>query len=214
MASRTVPQAQAETTASRMDALVLAGPGQFVVQQVDVPQPGRMELLCRVEAASICGTDQHIIEGHTRGRWPRSYPFIPGHEWAGTVAALGEGAELLGWKVDDRVAGTSHAGCGYCRMCRTGRYNLCENYGNLALHRQYGHYVNGAFAQYVVHSVKSVFPLAEALSFEEGAIVDTASIALWTVKRGKINAGDMVVILGPGAMGLLVAQCAAALGAG
>lgn len=198
-----------------MDALVLRGPQQFAVERVPTPQPGPYEVLCRVEAVFICGTDPHIIHGDYPGFWPRAYPLIPGHEWAGVVAQLGESAAALGWRVGDRVAGTSHCGCGYCRMCLSGRYNLCENYGREELgHRQYGHYSPGAYAQYVVHSVKSVFRLPDALSLEEAAGMDPASIALHTVKRAQVGPGDTVAILGPGPMGLLVLQCAHAVGAG
>jgi L-iditol 2-dehydrogenase len=99
-------------------------------------------------------------------------------------------------------------------MCRTGRYNLCENYGREPLHHQYGHYSQGADAEYVVHSIKSVFPIPDKLELEYGAMVDTASIALHSVKRPGINPGDLVVIVGAGPMGFLTADCAFALGAG
>ena len=95
-----------------------------------------------------------------------------------------------------------------------GRYNLCENFGDERLHRQYGHYTQGAYADYVVHSVKSVFRVPEGLSDEEAAMLDPTSIALHTVKRGAQAPGDTVAVIGPGVMGLLVAECARALGAG
>ncbi|MBE3590727.1 MAG: alcohol dehydrogenase catalytic domain-containing protein [Firmicutes bacterium] len=197
-----------------MLALVVEAPGRFEVRSVPVPQPGPMEVLCRVRAVAICGTDPHIIEGHHIGHWPKAWPYIPGHEWSGEVVALGPGVEGFGWRVGDRVAGTSHVGCGYCLMCRSGRYNLCENYGREDLgHRQYGHYSQGAYAEYVVHNIKSVFRLPDAISFDEGALVDTVSIALWSAKRGRINAGDTVAVVGAGPMGILVGQCAFALGA-
>ncbi|MBV9577227.1 MAG: alcohol dehydrogenase catalytic domain-containing protein [Chloroflexi bacterium] len=198
-----------------MCAVVLTAPRQHAVRDdVPVPTPGQMEVLCRVHSVAICGTDLHIYAGDFPGRWPKAYPFIPGHEWSGTVVELGPGAADLGWQVGQRVAGTSHAGCGYCRMCRSGRYNLCENYGREPLHHQYGHYSQGADAEYVVHSIKSVFPLPDTLELEFGAMVDTASIALHSVKRPGINPGDLVVVVGAGPMGLLTADCALALGAG
>ncbi|MBM3188821.1 MAG: zinc-binding dehydrogenase [Chloroflexi bacterium] len=198
-----------------MDAVVLRAPNTFAVERVPTPRPGRHEVLCRVETVFICGTDPHIIEGHYPGFWPRAYPFIPGHEWSGTVVGLGEGVAELGWRLGERVAGTSHCGCGVCRMCLIGRYNLCENYGNESVgHRQYGHYTQGAYAQYVVHSIKSVFKVPASLSLDEAAGMDPASIALHTVKRAQVGPGDAVAILGPGPMGLLVLQCARAVGAG
>lgn len=197
-----------------MRALVLTEPHHHEVREVATPRPGPMEVLCKVEAVAICGTDVHIYEGKFAGRWPRSYPFIPGHEWSGTVVQIGPGVAELGmFCVGDRVAGTSHAGCGFCRMCTTGRYNLCENYGKEPIHHQYGHYSQGADAQYVVHSIKSVFKLPHALDLRLGAMVDTASIALHSVKRPGINPGDVVVVVGPGPMGILTADCALALGA-
>jgi L-iditol 2-dehydrogenase len=200
-----------------MRAVVLTRPGVegVTIQDVPVPCAGPMELLCKVDTCFICGTDPHIIRGDYPGFWPKSYPFVPGHEWSGTVVAMGAGAEDFGSRVGDRVAGTSHAGCGYCRMCRGGRYNLCESYGDESRgHRQYGHYTAGAYAEYVVHSVRSVTRLPDELGLEEAALLDPASIALHTVKRGVMDPGDTVAIIGPGPMGLMVLLCALALGAG
>jgi L-iditol 2-dehydrogenase len=197
-----------------MQALILTGPNELHVGELPTPKPGRNEVLCKVDSVAICGTDLHIVEGKFPGRWPRAYPYTPGHEWSGVVVQLGEGAELFGWKVGDRVAGTSHAGCGFCRMCTTGRYNLCDNYGNEAVHRQYGHYSQGADAEYMASSIKSVYKLPESISIEVGALIDTASIALHSVKRPGIQPGDTVVVVGAGPLGILTADCALALGAG
>ena len=197
-----------------MKALVLTAPNEFSVVEVENPRPGHQEVLCRVRAITICGTDAHLLRGDYTGFWPPSYPFIPGHEWAGEVVELGEGAGSLGFAIGDRVAGTSHDACGYCKKCVEGRYNLCENYGNTDVHRQYGHNWQGAFAEFVVHGVKSVFHLPDGLSFHEGALLDPASIALHTAERGNISSGDTVVVLGPGPLGLLASDAARALGAG
>ena len=197
-----------------MRALVVSGPNDFAVRDVERPRPGPFEVLCRVRAAAICGTDPHIIQGHYPGFWPKDWPLIPGHEWCGDVVELGEGAAALGWTVGTRVAGTSHAPCGYCARCIEGRYNICENFGVEGLHAQYGHNAAGAYAEFVVHSVRSVFPVPDVLSDEEAAMVDPAGIALHTVVRGGHRPGDTVVVVGPGVMGLLVAECARALGAG
>ena len=197
-----------------MRALVVSAPDDFAVRDVERPSPGPFEVLCRVRAAAICGTDPHIIQGHYPGFWPKDWPLVPGHEWCGDVVALGEGAEALGWAVGTRVAGTSHAPCGYCARCLEGRYNICENFGVEGLHAQYGHNAPGAYADYVVHSVRSVFAVPDSLSDEEAAMIDPAGIALHTVVRGGHRPGDTVVVIGPGVMGLLVAECARALGAG
>jgi len=197
-----------------MQALVVVEPGRLEVREVPVPEPGPNEVLARVRAVSICGTDAHLIRGDYPGFWPPAFPFTPGHEWAGELVALGPGAERFGWRVGDRVAGTSHDACGVCQKCVEGRYNLCENYGRPGLHRQYGHNVAGADATYVVHGVKCVFRLPDALGFDEGAVVDPASIALHVANRGGVAPGDAVAITGAGAVGLLAGDAARVRGAG
>ncbi|MGD9735846.1 MAG: zinc-binding dehydrogenase [Solirubrobacterales bacterium] len=197
-----------------MRALVVSAPNEFAVREVPRPRPGPYEVLCRVRTVTICGTDPHIIQGHYPGFWPKEWPLVPGHEWCGEVVELGPGAEDLGWEVGTRVAGTSHSPCGFCRKCVEGRYNLCENFGDDRLHHQYGHNTDGAYAEYVVHSVRSVFPVPAELSDAEAAMLDPTAIALHTVKRGGQAPGDSVAVVGPGVMGMLVAECARALGAG
>jgi L-iditol 2-dehydrogenase len=197
-----------------MEALVVLEPNRFEIREVPVPAPGPNEVLARVRAVSICGTDAHLIRGDYPGFWPPAFPFTPGHEWAGEIAALGPGAERYGWAVGDRVAGTSHDACGVCQKCVEGRYNLCENYGVAGLHKQYGHNVTGADATYVVQGVKTIFPLPAGLGFDEGAVIDPASIALHVANRGGIAPGDTVAITGAGAIGLLGADAARIRGAG
>jgi L-iditol 2-dehydrogenase len=196
-----------------MQALVVLEPSRMEIREVPVPVPGPNEVLARVRAVSICGTDVHLIRGDYPGFWPPAFPFIPGHEWAGEIVELGPGVELYGWKVGDRVAGTSHDACGVCQKCVEGRYNLCENYGKPGLHKQYGHNVQGADATYVVQGVKTIFPLPDGLSFDEGAVIDPASIALHVANRGLVAPGDTVAITGAGAIGLLGGDAALIRGA-
>lgn len=196
-----------------MRALVVLEPGRFEIQEVPIPEPGPNEVLARVRAVSICGTDAHLIRGDYPGFWPPAFPFIPGHEWAGEIVALGPGAERYGWQVGDRVAGTSHDACGVCQKCVEGRYNLCENYGRPGLHKQYGHNTQGADAEYVVQGVKTIFRLPDRLSFDEGAIIDPASIALHVANRGGIVPGDVVAVTGAGPIGLLAGDAARVRGA-
>lgn len=196
-----------------MQALVVREPNVLDVTDVRIPEPGRNEVLARVRSVSICGTDAHLIRGDYPGFWPPRFPFIPGHEWAGEIVALGADAGTFGWKVGDRVAGTSHNACGACQTCVEGRYNLCENYGKPGLHAQYGHNVQGAYATYVVHNVRCIFKLPDQMSFDEGSLADPASIALHVARRGNIKAGDTVVVIGAGAIGLLAADAALICGA-
>jgi L-iditol 2-dehydrogenase len=197
----------------RMKALLLTGVETFEVREVDTPEPGTGEILAKVEAVAICGTDPKIVKGVFKGLWPKSYPAIIGHEWAGTIVKVG--SEAFGFAEGDRVAGEPHKGCGFCRNCMTGRYNICENYGNLdSGHRHYGFTAPGAYAQYIACSSRTVHHIPDHLSFEEATNVDTAATALHGVKRGRLIPGDDVAVFGPGAVGLLSFQFARALGAG
>lgn len=198
-----------------MDALVLKGVRDFSIETVPVPIPDADEVICKVDTTFICGTDPHIINGDFPNFWPTGYPFIPGHEWSGTIVQTGKRAEQLGWNEGDRVCGISHCGCGYCEMCLKGRYNICLNYGNEDKgHRQYGHYTPGAYAQFMRTSVKSIFKIPDDMSLEYAACVDPLSIALYTVKRSKMQPGDDILILGTGPQGLMAILCAKAMGAG
>ncbi|MEL6980786.1 MAG: alcohol dehydrogenase catalytic domain-containing protein [Actinomycetota bacterium] len=195
-----------------MKALVLRAPNDFAVEEVPDPKPGPLEVLCRVERVGICGTDVHMIQGHY-DMWPAYYPFIPGHEWSGEVVELGEGAEDFGWEIGDRVAGSSHAGCMQCASCTGGRYNLCLHYGDGQVHSHYGHTKQGAYADLVVHSIRSVFKLPDSLSYDLGAVTDPASIALHCAVRGGVETGHTVAVIGAGPVGILAADAARALGA-
>ena len=196
-----------------MEALVVFAPNVLEIHQIPLPEPGPKEVLARVRSVSICGTDAHLIRGDHPGFWPPAFPFTPGHEWAGQIVALGKGAERFGCHIGDRVAGTSHNACGACQKCVEGRYNLCENYGKAGLHKQYGHSYQGVDATYAVHNVKCIFRLPDSVSYDEGAVVDPASIGLHVARRGNIQPGDTVVVTGVGAVGLLAADCAMVCGA-
>jgi L-iditol 2-dehydrogenase len=199
-----------------MRALVLRAPRQFAVE--DMPVPGPLdpdEVLCRVDTTFICGTDPHIINGDFPGFWPPSFPFVPGHEWSAVVVEAGERARSLGWAEGDRVCAISHCGCGYCRNCLRGRYNLCLNYGHADRgHRQYGHITPGAYAEYVRASVKSLVRVPDGFDLETAACVDPLSIALYTVKRSRLQPGDDLLVMGTGPQGLMAILVGRALGAG
>jgi len=201
-----------EATPSEMNALVLTSPGKFEIQRVAVPTPGPGEVLCRIRAVAICGSDPEIIRGDLAGTWPPSYPFTPGHEWAGEIVAIGP--EVVGFAPGDRVAGEAHKGCGYCRNCLAGRYNLCENYGKPETgHRHYGFITRGAYAQFNVYSLRSISLLPDSVSFREGALVDTGGASLHGMELSGITPGGTVVIIGPGPIGLIAMRFAKLLGA-
>lgn len=204
-----------ESFPAEMDALALTGPNEFEVRKAPVPTPGPHEVLCEVHSVAICGTDTELIAGHfLKKGWPSSYPYTPGHEWSGVIVATGEGSAELGFEVGTRVAGTAHDGCGVCRMCAIGRYNLCENYGHEERgHHHYGHYSTGAMRQFHNTSIKSIFPIPDSMTLEQAALVDASSIALHAVKRVGVGPGEVGAIIGPGAQGLLAGQLAGLMGA-
>jgi len=201
-----------KTVPSIMNALVLTGPGEFEIQTQPVPSPGPYEVLCRIRAVAICGTDPEVVRGGFPGYWPPSYPFIPGHEWAGEVLTLGE--NVVGFQVGDRVAGEAWKGCGLCGNCIAGRYNLCENYGITETGmRHYGFRHQGAYAQYNTYSVKSIHHMPDNVSFVEGSVVDTAGPGMHSMNMTGVTTGGTVVIIGPGPIGLLTMQIARIRGA-
>ncbi len=196
-----------------MKALVLTAPGKFEIQEAPVPKPGPFEVLCRIGAVAICGSDPEIIRGGLPGYWPPSYPFIAGHEWAGEVAALGENSEYF-FKIGDRVAGEPWKGCGNCPNCVAGHYNRCMNYGRPESGmRHYGFQARGAYAQYNVYSVKAVHKMKDNVSFREGSMVDTAGVGLHGMELTGITPGGTVAIIGPGPIGILAMRTAKAFGA-
>ena len=197
---------------SMMRALVLPEPGKFEIQDVPVPEPMDNEVLCKIRAVAICGSDPEIIRGGLAGIWPSSYPFTPGHEWAGEVVAVGKG--VVGLKLGDRVAGQAHCGCGKCRNCMEGRYTICENYGKPETgHRHYGFITPGAYAQYETYNQKSVNKMPDGMSFREGALIDTAGVALHGLILIGVTPGGTVAVIGPGPIGLLTMRLARILGA-
>ncbi|MEM3430290.1 MAG: alcohol dehydrogenase catalytic domain-containing protein [Candidatus Bathyarchaeia archaeon] len=207
-----------EKIPKEMKAAVLTGPGNVRIDTVPVPTVEPFEVLCRVRSVAICGTDPKLISGKLREYTipcpiPPKYPFIAGHEWSGEVVKLGPGVDEF--KIGDRVAAEPHKGCGVCRMCLTGRYTICENYGKIEKgHRHYGFTVNGAYAEYMAISIKSIHKIPNSMSFDEGAMVDTAGVCLYGLKRGRVSPGDRVAIIGPGPFGLTALQLARTLGAG
>ena len=202
----------AEMIPDKMRALVLPAPGKYEIQEVPVPQPEAGEVLCKVRGVAICGSDPEILRGDLAGRWPPAYPFIPGHEWSGQVVAVGPGVVNL--KVGDAVAGQAHKGCGYCRNCLAGRYTICEHYGRPETgQRHYGFITQGAYAQYIAISVKSVNLMPKTMTFREGALVDTAGVVLHGLELCGITPGGTVAVIGPGPIGLIAMRLARAMGA-
>ena len=202
-----------------MKALILHGPNDFTIETVPTPEPKGDEVLCRVKAVAICGTDPKIIAGKFPGMWPPSFPALIGHEWAGEVVALSDDLKASSkvaakYAVGTRVAGEAHKGCGICQNCMTGHYTVCLNYGdNASGHRHYGFTSQGAYAEYIVSSVKSATPFPDNLTYYDAAMLDSAGVALHGVQRGRVTTGDAVLVTGPGAVGQFSFQYSRASGA-
>lgn len=193
-----------------MKAVVLHAPGEYKVENVPVPKPGYGQVLVEIRSIAICGSDPGIFAGNVRkDGWPPHYPFIAGHEFAGRVVELGPGASQFA--IGDRVAGEAHCGCGKCRMCKEGYYNLCLNYGT-AGHAHYGHATPGCYAQYQVYDQKALTRMPDNVSYDEGAMADTAGTAYNGIRLVGIVPGGWTAIVGPGPMGLMLAQMAKSMG--
>lgn len=198
---------------STMRAAVLRDWNDLAVEEVPVPEPGPGEVLLRVRACGLCGTDLKMVHGAFEKRgWPPSLPFVMGHEWSGEVAALGEGLDDLDLAVGDKVVAENHIGCGRCPMCRSGRYNLCEKAGTPG-YRLYGHTAPGALAEYAVRPAPMLHRLPDSASPLEGALVNQGSLTVHALRRVEFRPGSSAAIFGPGLLGLLTAAVARASGA-
>ena len=183
-----------------MKALLLSRYKHLEIVDLPEPVPGPGEVLVRVAACGICGSDIHGYDGSTGRRIP---PIVMGHEAAGTVCAWGEG--VTGFANDDRVTFDSTVYCGSCTPCLRGELNLCEHRQVLGVsctdyHRP------GAFAEYVAVPSRAVHRLPDNLSFEEAAMLEPLSVALHAVSLAPLQAGDTALVVGAGMIGLLLVE--------
>ena len=191
-----------------MKAVVKYAQEDDTVELRDVPVPAIADndILLRVKAAGICGSD--IEMWRHRFTYRVNTPVIQGHEFCGVIERAG--ANVQGWKPGDRVVSeTSAFVCGQCRFCRSGDYNMCPS------RLGYGYGTNGAFTRYVCVRQQILHRIPEALSFEEAAITEPACVAYNAlVVRSRIRPGDVVVVIGPGPIGINCLQVAHIAGAG
>jgi 2-desacetyl-2-hydroxyethyl bacteriochlorophyllide A dehydrogenase len=193
-----------------MRAAIIDKPGRIRIGQVPDPTPAPHEVVVRVAACGVCGTDLHIADGEFP---PTPYPIVPGHEFAGEVVAVGSSVTGI---LDDRGPalreGTSVAVdpslfCGHCEFCRRGRGNLCLNWGAI------GDTVGGAFAEYVAVPAVNAYVLPDEISFQDAALIEPLSCAVHGMHRLGMRSGDSALIIGAGTMGLLLLQLAVRGGA-
>lgn len=204
-----------------MRAWILGDPGQLSLVAKPVPTPGRSEVLVRIDAVAICGTDLDVIASGPpaiiQGGLPFNKNFTPGHEYMGTVAALGPGVDEF--QVGDRVTVEIHAGCGQCKRCRMGMYTSCLNYGLNYGDRDKGHRANGfttdgGFAEYAINNINTLVRIPDDMTDEEATLVVTAGTSMYGfTELGGLIAGESVVVTGPGPIGLLGVAVAKSLGA-
>ncbi len=195
---------------SKMKAAILMGPNRLEIQEVDTPKPGPQDVLLKVEACAVCGSDVSLIDKAWVGQPPYG-SFIPGHEYAGTVAAVGETVDEV--KVGDRVTVEAHLGCMRCRNCRVGNYTACTNYGDPKKgHRANGFTTNGGFAQYAVNHVNTVYKIPDSVDFKEASLITNLGCVLYGFETiGGYVVGDTVAVIGPGPLGLIAVAVAKAL---
>jgi L-iditol 2-dehydrogenase len=204
-----------------MRAWVLGDPGELIFTQKSVPVPARAEVLVRIDAVAVCATDiENIYNGPPaliQGGPPFNKNWTPGHEYMGTVIALGPGVDE--YKIGQRVTVEIHAGCGQCKRCREGMYTSCHNYGlNYGDvdkgHRANGFTTDGGFCEYQVNNINTLVAVPDDMSDEEATLVVTAGTAMYGLTElGGLIAGESVVVTGPGPIGLLGVAVAKSLGA-
>jgi len=192
---------------SAMKAAVLHRPGEIRVEQRQVPEPGPGEVLVRVRAVGVCGSDVHYYKEGRIGRRVVEKPLILGHECAGEVVALGSGVSHL--RIGSRVALEPGVPCRRCRYCKSGRYNLCPDVTFMATPP-----VDGAFVEYIAWPADFTYPLPENLGYAEGALMEPLAVGMHAVQRARLVPGCTVLVLGGGPIGQLALLAAKAAGAG
>ncbi len=202
---------------AQMRAWTLGGPDELFLREKATPVPNRAEVLVRIDAVAICATDLEIIHSGSpariQGGLPFNKNFTPGHEYMGTVAALGPDVDEF--EIGQRVTVEIHAGCGQCKRCRQGMYTSCLNYGRPEKgHRANGFTTDGGFAEYAVNHINTLVHVPDNMSDAEATLVVTAGTSMYGLTElGGLVAGESVVIIGPGPIGLLGVAVAKALGA-
>ena len=205
-----------------MKAWVLGDPNEILLIDKPIEMPGKSEVLVKIDAVAICATDLDVISygppALIEGGLPFNKNFSPGHEYMGTVVALGPSVDEF--DIGDRVTVEIHSGCGQCKRCRMGMYTSCHNYGlnygdvNKG-HRANGFTTDGGFKQFAVNNINTLIKVPNEMSDEEATLVVTAGTTMYGLTElGGLIAGESLVVIGPGPIGLLGVAVAKALGAG
>jgi L-iditol 2-dehydrogenase len=186
-----------------MKSTVLHSIGDIRYEDSPIPKPSAGEALIRIKASGVCGSD--VPRVMKKGTY--TFPLIPGHEFAGEIADLGDNS-ISKFKVGDKVAVFPLIPCGKCIYCQIGEYAQCDDYDYLGSRR------DGGFAEYVVAPIENLIPVPDGVDFECSAMTEPASVALHAIRRTGVDAGDNVAILGAGTIGIILALWARICGAG
>lgn len=184
-----------------MKAVVMYAPRDLRLEEREKPVPDKDEVLVKVMAVGICGSDIPRINKYGA----HVSPIIPGHEFAGELVEIN--SELEGFRIGDRVVVAPLIPCGQCQYCQKGEYSLCEDYS------YYGSRTDGAFAQYVAVKKKNLLKVPDSVSYECAATIDPLANALHGLKQAEFHLGDRVCVYGLGTIGLYMVQAAKAMGA-
>ena len=204
-----------------MKAWVLKSPNELELKTKAIPSPSFSEVLVKIDAVAICATDLDVIgygpPALIEGEKPFNKEFTPGHEYMGTVVALGPSVDEF--QIGDRVTVEIHSGCGQCKRCRMGMYTSCHNYGLNYGKKNKGHRANGftsdgGFKQYAINHINTLIKVPDDMTDEEATLVVTAGTTMYGLTElGGLVAGESLVVIGPGPIGLLGVAVAKALGA-
>ena len=204
-----------------MKAWVLKSPNELELKTKAIPTPSYSEVLVKIDAVAICATDLDVISygppALIEGEKPFNKEFTPGHEYMGTVVALGPSVDEF--QIGDRVTVEIHSGCGQCKRCRMGMYTSCHNYGLNYGKKNKGHRANGftsdgGFKQYAINHINTLIKVPDDMTDEEATLVVTAGTTMYGLTElGGLVAGESLAVIGPGPIGLLGVAVAKALGA-
>lgn len=187
-------------------AAVMTDLNTIEIRDVGVGQLGPNDAMVRIETVGVCGSDAAYFTAGRIGDWIVDGPFILGHESAGVVTAVGEQVSAV--QPGDRVAIEPGTPCRNCDQCRAGRYHLCPDLAFLATPP-----FDGSLQQQLVIDHRCLFPMPDAMSFEQGALLEPLSVGIWACRRAGLQPGEDVLVSGAGPVGVLAAQVARALGA-
>ena len=177
---------------------------KLIVEDIETPKPGKNEVLIKVMACGICGTDVHIFEGD-EGAAATPAGTVLGHEFSGVIEMLGEG--VSGYQVGDKVCVDPNKLCGDCYYCRNGIGHFCENMIGI------GTTVNGGFSEYCVVPVSQLYKVSDKATFEEAAMAEPVACCMYGIDMCDISCGDTVMVIGGGMIGLIMLQLAKLKGA-